>query len=77
MKVLRPKTYKLQSKGIIFIMSNQDRYDSAFLSAFELDNAYKLSDLKYQSIEDWDSIGHMSLMSELEDAFGITIKTRT
>ncbi len=56
-------------------MSNRDRYDSAFRSAFELDSTYQLSDLRYQSIEDWDSIGHMALMSELEDAFDITIKT--
>ena len=56
-------------------MDNRDRYDSAFRSAFELDDSVELSDLKYQSIEDWDSIGHMALMSELEDVFGITIKT--
>ena len=56
-------------------MSNRYRYDSAFRSAFELDSTYQLSDLRYQSIEDWDSIGHMALMSELEDAFDIIIKT--
>ena len=51
-------------------MDNRDRYDSAFRSAFELDDSVELSDLKYQSIEGLkDSIGHMALMSELEDVW--------
>ena len=32
-------------------------------------------DLKYNDIPEWDSIGHMTLMSGLEDAFDITIET--
>jgi acyl carrier protein len=27
--------------------------------------------LEYQSIENWDSVGHMSLIVTLEEAFGI------
>ena len=50
-------------------------YREAFFEAFELDQDAKLDDLKYQSIEEWDSIGHMSLMAELETGFEITIKT--
>ena len=30
--------------------------------------------LEYQSIEEWDSVGHMGLMSELEDTFDITLE---
>ena len=29
--------------------------------------------LEYQSIPAWDSVGHMSLMAELEDAFDISL----
>ena len=50
-------------------------YQDAFVEAFELDNKNSLEDLKYQSIDEWDSIGHMALMAELETNFGITIKT--
>ena len=32
-------------------------------------------DLEYNSIPEWDSIGHMSLMSSLEETFGITLET--
>ena len=50
-------------------------YQDAFVEAFELDDKSSLEDLKYQSIDEWDSIGHMALMAELENSFGITIKT--
>ena len=50
-------------------------YQDAFVEAFELDDKSSLEELKYQSIDEWDSIGHMALMAELETSFGITIKT--
>ena len=31
--------------------------------------------LEYNSIPEWDSIGHMSLISELEKNFNISIET--
>ena len=31
--------------------------------------------LKYNDIPEWDSIGHMTLMSELEEGFNISIDT--
>ena len=55
--------------------NNLERYKSAFFEAFELEEDYDLKDLKYQSIDEWDSIGHMALMAELESNFNITIKT--
>lgn len=50
-------------------------YQNAFVEAFELTDKKNLEDLKYQSIDEWDSIGHMALIAELESAYGITIKT--
>lgn len=32
-----------------------------------------IQQLEYQSIPEWDSIGHLSLVANLEDAFGISI----
>jgi acyl carrier protein len=32
-----------------------------------------LKKLKYQSIPEWDSVGHMSMISALEDTFKITM----
>ena len=55
--------------------SNKEKYDTAFISAFEIEDTNSLPGLAYQSIDEWDSIGHMTLMSELEEAFEITIET--
>ena len=57
------------------ISSSREKYNNAFYEAFDLDKETDLSELKYQSIDEWDSIGHMTLMSELEDNFNITIST--
>ena len=53
----------------------REKYNNAFYEAFDLDKETDLHQLKYQSIDEWDSIGHMTLMSELEDNFNITIST--
>ncbi len=55
--------------------SSREKYNSAFYESFDLDPSIDLNTLKYQSIDDWDSIGHMTLMVELENAFDITIST--
>ncbi|WP_181646898.1 acyl carrier protein [Helicobacter sp. 16-1353] len=34
-----------------------------------------LKTLKYQSVESWDSVGHMGLIAALEDEFGIMFET--
>ena len=34
-----------------------------------------LVDLKYNDIDEWDSIGHMTLISELEETFNISFDT--
>ena len=51
------------------------KYKAAFVEAFELEDEATLDTLEYQSIDEWDSIGHMALMAELEEQFGISIKT--
>ena len=51
-----------------------EKYQNAFLEAFELSDKSNLRDLKYQSIDEWDSIGHMSLIAELEDTFDISME---
>ena len=55
-------------------MSNKEKYDQAFIEAFSV-SAEQLPELKYQSIAEWDSVGHMGLIAELEDAFDIMMET--
>ena len=54
-------------------MSNLEKYEKAFKDALEISDDTVLADLEYQKIKTWDSIGHMGLISELEDAFDIEI----
>lgn len=51
-------------------MSNLDTYTSAFVDAFRVEES-QVAALAYQSIEQWDSLGHMQLMSDLEERFEI------
>ena len=54
-------------------MTNRERYDAIFCEVFELTPSELADTLEYQSIPAWDSVGHMSLMAELEDAFDISL----
>ncbi|MGV1941475.1 acyl carrier protein [Agrobacterium sp. 22-211-1] len=54
-------------------MSNREKYDSAFMTVFEIDAAQLTDELEYRSINAWDSVGHMALMAELENAFDIML----
>lgn len=55
-------------------MSNIEKYNNAFIEALGVDEA-KLAGLTYQSILEWDSVGHMSLVASIEDAFDIMMET--
>ena len=52
----------------------QKKYDQAFMTAFDIDASVLGSDLNYESIQEWDSIGHMGLIAELEDSFDISME---
>lgn len=54
-------------------MTNLEKYNAAFCESLNVEEA-QLADLKYQSIPDWDSVGHMSLVAAIEDAFDIMIE---
>ena len=56
-------------------MSNKQKYQDIFIKSISI-NIKKFSEnLKYNEIPEWDSIGHMTLMSGLEEGFGITMET--
>ena len=56
-------------------MSNLNKYDKSFIKGLSIKKNQINKKLKYNSIEQWDSIAHMNLMSELESAFKISIDT--
>jgi len=55
-------------------MDNLEEYDKVFIETFSIEKK-ALNDLVYNKIEQWDSIGHMSLIADLEDKFKITFET--
>lgn len=55
-------------------MTNLEKYNRIFVEVLEVAEN-DLPSLVYQGTENWDSVGHMQLMSELEDAFGIMLDT--
>lgn len=55
-------------------MTNKEKYVNAFVEALEI-SAEQVEGLEYQGINEWDSVGHMSLVAEIEDAFDIMMDT--
>ena len=56
-------------------MSNLERYINAFVEGLEIDRGIVKEGLEYQSIIQWDSVGHMGLIAAIEDAFDIMMDT--
>lgn len=56
-------------------MKNTDKYKKIFVECLSLDNKDFKENLKYNDVPEWDSIGHMTLMSGLEEGFEISLET--
>ncbi len=56
-------------------MSNLEKYNQSFIKALSITEEKLEDSLNYQDIPEWDSVGHMSLVAELEDNFGIMMDT--
>ena len=54
-------------------MNGLSKYQQAFKDTFMIEEE-KLSNLSYQSIPEWDSVGHMSLMAAIEETFDISLE---
>lgn len=55
-------------------MTNIEKYNNVFMENLQISED-KLIGLKYQSVELWDSVGHMTLIAALEDTFNIMFDT--
>lgn len=54
-------------------MTNLEKYDNAFVETFQLEKK-EIYNLKYQDVDEWDSVGHMALIAALEEAFDILME---
>lgn len=55
-------------------MTNLEKYTKIFVEMFG-QSEDEVKKLHYQDILAWDSVGHMTLMAGLEDAFDIMLDT--
>jgi acyl carrier protein len=55
-------------------MSNKNKYDQSFMKTFSINEDDLSDELIYNSIPEWDSVGHMSLIAELEESFDIMME---
>ena len=55
-------------------MTNLEKYDNVFCQSLNV-KPEQLPGLTYQAVKGWDSVGHMGLIAELEDAFDIMMET--
>ena len=56
-------------------MSNKEKYIECFVESLDIDKKEVNYQLVYESIPEWDSIGHMTLISGLEEGFSISMET--
>ena len=56
-------------------MTNKEKYINAFVEGLEVSQDIVKEGLEYQSIPEWDSVGHMGLVASIEDAFDIMMDT--
>ena len=56
-------------------MTNKEKYDQVFIDSFSITTNQLNENLVYQSVQQWDSIGHMGMVAALEEAFDIMMET--
>jgi acyl carrier protein len=56
-------------------MTNKQKYDQVFIETFSIGENALGDDLVYNTIPSWDSIGHMSMIAAMEEAFNIMMES--
>ena len=51
-----------------------EKYNAVFIETFGISEE-QLGNLQYRSIDAWDSVGHMGLITALENTFDIKIES--
>ena len=54
-------------------MTELKKYNAAFVEVMGV-SENQLPGLVYQAVSGWDSVGHMQLMTQLEEVFGIALE---
>lgn len=54
---------------------SQEKYKKIFMDVFSLKEDQFQNNIEYNAISEWDSIGHMTMIAEMENVFGIMMET--
>lgn len=54
-------------------MTNLEKYNKVFCEVMEVEE-YQLPTFNFQDCENWNSVGFMTLVSSIEDAFDIALE---
>ena len=55
--------------------ASMNRLIDCFVQVFAIEREKVTPGLAYQSIAQWDSVGHMALVTEIENQFNVTLDT--
>lgn len=64
-----------KKKGVRDDMSNEQKLREIFAESLGIEITQVTDELTYNSIPEWDSIAHMALISEIDDAFDTMLDT--
>lgn len=56
-------------------MDNKERYRKIFMTELGLEEGFSEGSIVANETENWDSLGHMSLVTAIEDEFDIMFET--
>lgn len=56
-------------------MTNKEKYEQIFMDSFMIDKDALNDELVYNSISQWDSVGHMAMIAAIENVFDIMMET--
>ena len=55
-------------------MTNKEKYDKIFMDCFSVDKSSLNNEFTYQCVPEWDSVGHMGMIAEIEEDFDIMME---
>ncbi len=56
-------------------MANLEKYTQIFEDIFGVDESELNEDFTFAAVDEWDSMTHLTLIAELEDAFEVMFET--
>lgn len=54
-------------------MSNLQKYNEVFINVFDASESNFSEEFSVRTVDKWDSITHLSLITEIEDAFDVML----